>query len=350
MMGTDLIKEREKRYEKRKKAKQEFDKLINLGITQNCENKTFKKLSANSDGKTVRLLDEGVVVDAYGYSLFYIPRGELSAFYDRLPDDYEGSVNIGHQEFASFPFLVGQWSKKDLSLVDIGEGRKGLDVKLNLDDESIFIKELKRKDYSVGVSAEFSYEIDFDKSMTLELEVVRNINIMDFAIVGEAGNVNSGDINLKTEGDVQMEKQSFLEKLLTKYNLSSDSKKNKELKEEQPKEDQKTDELKKDQQNIDGVTEDELQGFADKFEEVIEENEQLLKVVGAADKENEALKSKLAEKEKELAAYEKNVPDALGRFKELAAHYGVKQKELKESKENKEKINTEKSEDGWGAI
>lgn len=194
-MEANLIKDIRERTKARKKAKQKYDSIVTLSSKPQAST-DVKRLSAGTAGQSVRLLDEGVVLSADGYPLFYIKKGVLQAFYDALPDDYVGSINVGHQEFATFPFLVGEWTKADLTLVDIGGDRKGLNVELNLDAESIFIKELQRKDYPVGVSAEFGYEVDIESSESLRLEVLSKINIMDFAIVGEAGNVNSSDIKL----------------------------------------------------------------------------------------------------------------------------------------------------------
>ena len=179
----NIIDERDKRTIYRKLRKKEYDNILTLSV---------------SDGQKVRLLDEGTVVDAYGSPLFYIRKGALKAFYDGLSDDYVGSINIGHTDLASFPErIVGTWKKSDLSLVDIGDGRQGLDVNLRLMEDHPLVKALRLLPFSLGVSAEFGYHIDQEASETYQLEVLDAVNIYDFAIVGEAGNVNSSGIELK---------------------------------------------------------------------------------------------------------------------------------------------------------
>ena len=179
----NIIDERDKRTIYRKLRKKEYDNILTLSV---------------SDGQKVRLLDEGTVVDAYGSPLFYIRKGVLKAFYEGLSDDYVGSINIGHTDLASFPDrIVGTWSKKDLSLVDIGDGRQGLDVNLKLMEDHPLVKALRLLPFSLGVSAEFGYHIDQEATETYQLEVLDAVNIYDFAIVGEAGNVNSSGIELK---------------------------------------------------------------------------------------------------------------------------------------------------------
>lgn len=188
----NIIDERNIRTIKRKIKKKEYDEMITLAVPES--------------GQTVRLLDEGMVVDSAGNPWFYIMKGTLAKYMDALPDDYEGSINLGHMQFATFPLILGKWTKKDLSLVDIGDGRMGLDVNLRLDDESFLVKELKRMPYDLGVSAEFTYHRNDRLTEEYNLEILDEIFIGDFAIVGEAGNVNSSNITLKGDTTVDFEK------------------------------------------------------------------------------------------------------------------------------------------------
>lgn len=176
----NLIDERNTRTIYRKLRKKEIDERITLSV-------------GKSD--RVRLLDEGVVVDACGNPLFYIKKGTLKAYYDSVPDDFEGVINLGHMDFAQFPFVLGTWTKKDLYLVDMGDGRMALDVDLHLDEGSFIVKELRRARYTLGVSSEFTYHVDEEMTEKYELEILDRIFISGFAVVGEAGNVNSSGIN-----------------------------------------------------------------------------------------------------------------------------------------------------------
>lgn len=185
----NIIDEREKRTIYRKFRKKQYDDAINLSVTE---------------GPVVRLLDEGAVVYANGDIDFYIMKGTLERFYMSLPDDYEGSINLGHMDFPTFPILLGKWRKSDLRLVDIGEGRKGLDVVLHLDESISLVQDLKKMPYDLGVSAEFTYHANEDASETYGFLVIDEVNIRDFAIVGECGNVNSSGITLKGGSTVNL--------------------------------------------------------------------------------------------------------------------------------------------------
>ena len=186
----NIIDERDKRTIYRKLKKKQYDELMTLSV---------------SDGDWVRLLDEGMVTYAGGEPWFYITRGTLRKYLESLPSDYVGSINIGHTDLASFPDrIVGSWKKDDLRLVDVGNGREAIEAKLNLIEDHPLIKALRLMPFELGVSAEFYTNVN--EAMTnneslnpFKVPVVDAVNITDFAIVGDAGNVNSMGIRLKGE-------------------------------------------------------------------------------------------------------------------------------------------------------
>lgn len=333
----NLIDDIEARTEHRKKKKKEYDALINLAVASR-EDKTLK-FAVSQGTQTARLLDEGMVVDAYGYPLFFIKKGTLQAFYNNLSNDYVGSINIGHMDFASFPYLVGEWTKKDLTLVDIGDGRQGLDVKLNLDYESVFVKELQRKDYTVGISAEFYYDIDEETSDTLGLEVINAVNIKDFAIVGEAGNVSSSEIKLKGINNM-----SALDKLFAELSAKFEKKNNSVV--EPVAEPQET--------TTEPVTEpgtgDDISETAEKMLKVMEglseENEQKTAEVEQLKAENERLQAELASKEGVIGG-------VMERFETICNKMLASEQEKKaavEIQNNKKTSGPIQSEDGIGGL
>lgn len=197
---TQFIKDRDRRYEIRNKKKENFDKLINLGCmkSQVKDNVAYKLATKSKQANNVRLLDEGLITYGDGYPWFYIKMGSISTWYNSLSDDFRGIINLGHLPFEEFPYLLGKWGKKDLTLIEHPDGRHSLDVDLTntIDWDSIHVQELERQGLSIGVSSEFGFLTDWDASETLRLEVVEGINITAFGIVGEAGNSGSGGIEL----------------------------------------------------------------------------------------------------------------------------------------------------------
>lgn len=226
-MSNDLIEERNERTRKRKKFKRKMDSII--GLSFHDEERQCMELSVNTAklaDKSIRLLDEGYIDNG-----FVIKKGTLEKFLNgknekvrgwkrndegdweltevlNLTDDFVGTVNLGHMDFSTFPYIIGEWRKEDLSLVDIENDRKALDVKLHLDKDSVFVKELKRQPYDIGVSAEFYYSMNDEDTESLSemlgywMPVIDEIYINAYGLVGECGNVNSSGLELK--GDTNM--------------------------------------------------------------------------------------------------------------------------------------------------
>lgn len=185
-MSNQLLDDREKRTIYRKLAKSQLDQILTLDGDFNL-----------SPGPTIRLLDEGAIVDSFGDMDAYITKGTLKEYVDSLDSRKKFAIDLGHNPFSTFPFILGEWSKEDLTLVDIGDGRQGLDVTLHLDYDSIFIKELQRMPYEIGVSAEFHYRLNMEATEEYAVPVINKVEIYQLAIVGECGNVNSDGMKLK---------------------------------------------------------------------------------------------------------------------------------------------------------
>lgn len=230
----NLIKERDARTKKRQKAKSDIDSKVTLSsFLEGLDN--FATLSVQKSEGKVRLLDEGAIVTAAGKVDIYIERGAIRKYVEgrneyltpayltgdakiakkyfsgdpnkpfNINSKYQGTINIGHQDFASFPCgIVGTWTKKDLTITDNGDDREGLDVDLKLNEEHPLVQALKVQGIPVGVSVEMYLHWDTDADETLMEQVpaenkswfmgaVDEIFIKDFAIVGECGNVGSSE-------------------------------------------------------------------------------------------------------------------------------------------------------------
>lgn len=220
---SDLIEKRDERTRKRKRMKRKMDSIIGLSF----HDKDKKVMSVTvepqkmADSKA-RLIDEGYIDNG-----FVIKKGTLEKYLNgqnqyvrgwefngeeweqtevlNLTSDFVGTVNLGHMDFSVMPFILGEWTKEDLSLVDIENDRKALDVSLHLDEESVFVKELKRQSHDIGISAEFWVHENKEDTEALSetlgyyLPVFDEIYIFAYGLVGECGNVNSSGLELKGE-------------------------------------------------------------------------------------------------------------------------------------------------------
>ena len=226
---NDLIEKRDERTRNRKKVKRKMDSII--GLSYHDEDKKVMSLSADAiklaDNKA-RLIDEGYIDNG-----FVIKKGTLEKFLNgqnqyvrgwefdgehyaqtevlNLTSDFVGTVNLGHMDFATMPFILGTWTKDDLTLVDVENDRKALDVTLHLDEDSMFIKELKRQNHDIGISAEFWVHENVEDTEALSetlgyyLPVFDEVYIFAYGLVGECGNVNSSGLELKKETEMPNE-------------------------------------------------------------------------------------------------------------------------------------------------
>lgn len=314
----NIIDERDVRTIHRKLKKKEYDEIITL--------------STDNDDY-VRLLDEGMVVTAQGTPDFYIMKGTLQKYLDALPDDYEGSINLGHMNFATFPILLGSWTKEDFRLVDIGGGRKGLDVKLNLDEENFLVKELRRAKYDLGVSAEFSFERNEELTEDYGLLMIDSIFIRDFAIVGDAGNVNSMGIQLKGDSmdfkkvmsllgdDADLNKvNDILDKLTEEKELEVTEEVTEEVEETEEVSEEKELEASEETEEVSEEEEVELSSEEESEEKSEEEEITLATVMEAINGLNERIKTLESEKadlEQKLSAKEQSEAEFVQKFKKL---------------------------------
>ena len=226
-MSNNLITERDERTKRRKKFKQKVDKIYNLSY------KDEEKMMLSADGvmklsdSKIRLLDEGAVVGD-DFVSFIIKKGTLEKYLNgdnevlpNIDPNEKYTVNLGHQDFATFPFIIGEFKKEDLSLVDLEDDRKGLDVALHLDEDSVFVQELKRQPYDIGVSAEFNYHVDWDTTFEIGILVIDEVYIFAYGLVGECGNVNSSGLELKGDA-MENIKDTITEETLDEEKLGAE--------------------------------------------------------------------------------------------------------------------------------
>lgn len=242
-LSNDLIDKRDERTKARKEIKKKMDSII--GLSYKDEEQEVMTLSATistvADGNA-RLLDEGYCDNGFilkkgALEKYLNGQNELVTGYEyqngawkrtdvlNLTDDFVGTVNLGHQDFATHPFILGEFTKADLKLEDIGDGRKALNVGVRLDEDSMYIKELRRQPYDIGISAEFWYHVDWEatdsiyESYGMWLPVIDEIFIFAYGIVGECGNVNSSGLTLKGETVMPKDIKNMAEQLDVKEEL-----------------------------------------------------------------------------------------------------------------------------------
>ena len=368
----NLIDERDARTKKRQKAKHKLDKDITLSLSSVDTDKKCMLALNRSEGK-VRLLDEGAIVMADGELDLYIKKNTISKYVNgkntkltprylygdiaekyfedadkpmNLDEKYEGSINIGHQRFATFPFIVGKWTQEDLSIAKNEDGRKGLDVELKLNEAHPLVQALRVQDIPVGVSVEMYLHID-DKATTEETQrrkeftpIVDEIFIADFAIVGECGNVgSSGSVDLqgvKMNEDVK-NIEDIENDVLDEETEEMPDVEDTEVEDEEPEEttEQEEDETSEENESVDEEDGDEVESEETEDEEdalaVAEETINTLNAEIESLKEQvEALKKSNNKKDKKIKEYAERNATFAKKFKGLSVSLGVTKEVKKE--------------------
>lgn len=346
--------------DKRRKIKREFDAKNDLS-NKNNHNGDLVTLDAVAIGQTIRLLDEGAVISGDGYPLFYLRKGVLKEYYENLSNDYVGTINIAHTDYSSWGELtiVGEWTKKDLTLVELGDGRYALDVNINesnLDNDSIFLNELRRKGNDIAISAEFYGKISWDDTDELSeknneyIPVYKCVDIRDFAIVGSPGNVNSTGKNLKEEKKLKKGIKDMLNEILGK-------------KEEAKKLDDETKTKEKDDETKEALSEEEAKevlkeklAAGQKAIEELEEANELAAEIGNKYKELKAENEELKEQLEKLK--DSTVKKEFTTLSSLCKELGIDVKKEDEEFKKQKELSTESKKtaddilpaDGWGVL
>ena len=338
--------------DRRKKGKAFYDNAITLSSVDKENHYVSVNLSSGYvENKPTRLIDEGAITYEGGDDIrLYIKKGAVQAFYDSLSSDYVGYINLAHIDIASLPLNLGTWTKDDLTVVDIGDGRKGLDVNVKLNRELHIVQDLLKQEIPLSISAELRGTLDLESSFKFNAPFYNEIEIAGFSVVANPANVNSTGENLNSKGDSEM---NLWEKILKLSSENKEEKKNealenkeeeKEEKEPESKEEEteNEEEAKQGEETLETVemSKDDMEKinkFMDAFEALSEK-------VEALETENAELKEKLKNSKKEKTEFEKKAESTLDRLSSLISE----QANDKEKKEEKLASTSKVSGDMWG--
>lgn len=272
--------------ESRKEEKEKFDEM--LALSNKSKPKCIFLNTSVQKGEKVRLLDEGKNIAQE----FIIPKGTIKAYYDSLPDDYVGYINIGHFDVCSFPLILGYWEKSDLEIVPTKDGRVGLNCTPHFDENNPFVQYLSTSNIPLSVSVEMEVEYDWEKTETIRTGVFSKIFIKGFSVVGNPANASSTDLHMS-----KGENMSIFSKLLSSY---SDEELSKEV-EVKTEENETVENASEDVQEE--KTEESVEEEVKEDEEKVEENAEDIEL----SKEYEALEQLLKDKDTQIAELTKKV-------------------------------------------
>lgn len=338
--------------DRRKKGKAFYDNAITLSSVDKENHYVSVNLSSGYvENKPTRLIDEGAITYEGGDDIrLYIKKGAVQAFYDSLSSDYVGYINLAHIDIASLPLNLGTWTKDDLTVVDIGDGRKGLDVNVKLNRELHIVQDLLKQEIPLSISAELRGTLDLESSFKFNAPFYNEIEIAGFSVVANPANVNSTGENLNSKGESEM---NLWEKILKLSSENKEEKKNealenkeeeKEEKEPESKEEEteNEEEAKQGEETLETVemSKDDME----KINKFMDAFEALSAKVEALETENAELKEKLKNSKKEKTEFEKKAESTLDRLSSLISG----QANDKEKKEEKLASTSKVSGDMWG--
>ena len=338
--------------DRRKKGKAFYDNAITLSSVDKENHYVSVNLSSGYvENKPTRLIDEGAITYEGGDDIrLYIKKGAVQAFYDSLSSDYVGYINLAHIDIASLPLNLGTWTKDDLTVVDIGDGRKGLDVNVKLNRELHIVQDLLKQEIPLSISAELRGTLDLESSFKFNAPFYNEIEIAGFSVVANPANVNSTGENLNSKGDSEM---NLWEKIVKLSSENKEEKKNealenkeeeKEEKEPESKEEEteNEEEAKKGEETLETVemSKDDME----KINKFMDAFEALSAKVEALEQENAELKEKLKNSKKEKTEFEKKAESTLDRLSSLISG----QVNDKEKKEEQLASTSKVSGDMWG--
>lgn len=345
--------------DRRKKGKAFYDNAITLSSVDKENHYVSVNLSSGYvENKPTRLIDEGAITYEGGDDIrLYIKKGAVQAFYDSLSSDYVGYINLAHIDITSLPLNLGTWTKDDLTVVDIGDGRKGLDVNVKLNRELHIVQDLLKQEIPLSISAELRGTLDFESSFKFNAPFYNEIEIAGFSVVANPANVNSTGENLNSKGDSEM---NLWEKILKLSSENKEEKKNEALenKEEEKEEKESSKEEKAPESKEEGTENKEEAKKGEETLETVEMSkddmekinkfmdafEALSAKVEALETENAELKEKLKSSKKEKTEFEKKAESTLDRLSSLIS----RQANDKEKKEEKLASTSKVSGDMWG--
>ena len=338
--------------DRRKKGKAFYDNAITLSSVDKENHYVSVNLSSGYvENKPTRLIDEGAITYEGGDDIrLYIKKGAVQAFYDSLSSDYVGYINLAHIDIASLPLNLGTWTKDDLTVVDIGDGRKGLDVNVKLNRELHIVQDLLKQEIPLSISAELRGTLDLESSFKFNAPFYNEIEIAGFSVVANPANVNSTGENLNSKGDSEM---NLWEKILKLSSENKEEKKNEALENKEEEKEEKEPEIKeegteneeeakKGEETLETVemSKDDME----KINKFMDAFEALSAKVEALEQENAELKEKLKNSKKEKTEFEKKAESTLDRLSSLISG----QVNDKEKKEEQLASTSKVSGDMWG--
>lgn len=323
----------------RKKAKKEIEEIITLKNNKDDEEigkvnlATSYRFDRNS---SIRLLDEGAIFYEGGqFVRYFIKKGVVQKFYDELDDDFVGYINLAHFDVYAFPIFLGTWTKDDLRIVDLEDGRQALEVVPNFNEDLYLVKDLFAQEIPLSVSIEAYFDYDWDMTQKLDFPVVQGMQMDGFSVVGNPANTSSAYVlSNKEEGEnMDLSKiKAILENSETKAEEEEKLEVEEETKAELETEEQVEENLETENseeetptENLENTEETE-ENVSENLESEDEEEKAILELVTELVEQNKALKAELEALKAEKAKQTQKTESVISKLESIV-NTGTQKKE-----------------------
>lgn len=310
----------DKNVAKRQKLKTKWDRHCKYGAedVDRLPNQ-LELYSANVDTNVdtyeenwVRMLDEGVVVDGDGEVYAVIKKGTIKTYFDNLPDSFTGYIDRDHIR----SIRLGEYTKKDMKLVELGDGRYGIDINVKLDANYYATRDLLRQGEHRAVSVDMMADVDefaLASQVTGEKQkyeylvpLIGAVDIVGYAVCENPKNANSIKDDLLDKASVEGDNMN--EDELKKLAAEEADKADKAEKQAEESTADATEEGVAEPENLDaneadeGVAEEATEDEAKEDEDVAKGLEQLEAAITELREQNAEKDKKIAELENQLTA------------------------------------------------
>ena len=320
----------------RKKAKKEIEEIITLSDNKDDEvGKVNLATSYRFDrNSAIRLLDEGAIFYEGGqFVRYFIKKGVVQKFYDELDDDFVGYINLAHFDVYAFPIFLGTWTKDDLRIVDLEDGRQALEVVPKFNEDLYLVKDLFAQEIPLSVSIEAYFDYDWDMTQKLDFPVVNGMQMDGFSVVGNPANTSSAYVlsSKEEEGEnMDLSKiKAILENSETKEEKLETVEEEAELEtEEQVEENLETENSEEEDstENLENTEETEENVSENLESEEEDEEKAILALVTELVEQNKALKAELEALKAEKAKQTQKTESVISKLESIVNN-GTQKKE-----------------------
>lgn len=317
----------------RKKAKKEIEEIITLKSNEDEEGIGKVNLATSyrfDRDSSIRLLDEGAIFYEGGqYVRYFIKKGVVQKFYDELDDDFVGYINLAHFDVFAFPIFLGTWTKDDLRIVDLEDGRQALEVVPKFNEDLYLVKDLFAQEIPLSVSIEAYFDYDWDMTQKLDFPVVQGMQMDGFSVVGNPANTSSAYVLSSKEEEGENMDLSKIKAILEnseetkteeKEELDSEAEETKaeeNLETENSEEENSTENLENTEETEENVSEN---------LESDEEEKAILQLVTELVEQNKALKAELEALKAEKAKQTQKTESVISKLESIV-NSGTQKKE-----------------------